>query len=422
MEHSASKFYATYLYNRNYFWKICVSVLLAFFVSGCSPRNTPAPPHKVPILFTATPHSAIETLVPNLEPKTPTMKSSEEPQTPVETILPVSSPAETDTNKQPIAQIGAFRSIFLRYDPAEWETFDEFQTTNPSGERTESLRHKFIAGCVLHENFGRGAPQNWRREDTNRQIGDLVFRVEMWTDTSTHKTPLVVYQYPANEMLIRVELVVNDKPKLCIENAESIIARSSDLIASQAGVIVSPTPSCNIGPGSVWNAPSIAIGRVQECLFNSGSRECLINLMKKYDASPDAITFVGDYSEDGFLIMFKETGTVDLGTIIYYGRANDNVQAVMLNGDPCLVFAEDVRNLNLNTSAKYASLIRKYPNLILWGGDSSLGSMIALPNGGQRFIFSYPLVDGCHACANVGEAQVAFDFDSQGKFLGKLLQ
>ncbi len=41
-----------------------------------------------------------------------------------------------------------------------------------------------------------------------------------------------------------------------------------------------------------------------------------------------------------------------------------------------------------------------------------------LPDGGQRFVVPYVLVDGCHACARVGALQLAFDFDSAGKFLG----
>ena len=335
-------------------WKFFTLILISLFGTSCSYKSTPnlSPTVVSVIAATSFTSSPTKTPIPTLITKTSTVKPSVNPQTPVATVLPPPSSTKALTKEQPIAQIGAFRSIYLHYDPAEWETFDEFHTTNPSGERTESLRHKFIAGCILHENFGRGAPQSWRREDTNRQIGDLVFRVEMWTDMTTHKTPLVVYSYQVNEMNIRIELVVSEKPKLCIENAESIIAQSSYLIVNQMGVVASPASVCNIGPQSVWNAPSIAIGYVQDCLLNSGSRECLLNLMKKYDASPDAITFVSVYSKDGFLTMFQETGTVDLGT----------------------------------------------------------------------FVFSYPLVDGCHACANVGKAQVAFDFDSQGKFIGKSLQ
>ena len=47
----------------------------------------------------------------------------------------------------------------------------------------------------------------------------------------------------------------------------------------------------------------------------------------------------------------------------------------------------------------------------------------ALPGGGQRFIFSFVLLNGCHACEVAGYARVAFDFSPAGKFLGtKLLR
>ena len=49
--------------------------------------------------------------------------------------------------------------------------------------------------------------------------------------------------------------------------------------------------------------------------------------------------------------------------------------------------------------------------------------MQALPGGGQRFIFSFVLLNGCHACELAGHAQVAFDFSAAGRFLGtKLLR
>ena len=44
-----------------------------------------------------------------------------------------------------------------------------------------------------------------------------------------------------------------------------------------------------------------------------------------------------------------------------------------------------------------------------------------LPDGGQRFIFLYPIRDYCHACEIVGYAEVAFDFDASGNFLGPRL-
>ena len=37
---------------------------------------------------------------------------------------------------------------------------------------------------------------------------------------------------------------------------------------------------------------------------------------------------------------------------------------------------------------------------------------------GQRFVVGEDLRDGCHACAILGKARVAFDFDAAGKLRG----
>ena len=43
--------------------------------------------------------------------------------------------------------------------------------------------------------------------------------------------------------------------------------------------------------------------------------------------------------------------------------------------------------------------------------------MQTLPDGGQRFIFAYALIDGPRAGKQAGWVLVAFDFDGQGRFL-----
>jgi hypothetical protein len=42
-------------------------------------------------------------------------------------------------------------------------------------------------------------------------------------------------------------------------------------------------------------------------------------------------------------------------------------------------------------------------------------------DGGQSFIFVYPLVNGCHACEVEGTAEIVFKFDRDGIFKGTSL-
>ena len=145
-----------------------------------------------------------------------------------------STPEITATQEDPIAQIGFFNSIYLRYDPGKWEAFDDFQgQQNSQGESIESLRHRDIPGCFLHDNLGRGAPPSWELQASNRVIGSLEYRAELWVDTTTEKPVLVVYQYPAGDSAYgtRIELVVDQEPERCISSAEDVLILSADLIS-----------------------------------------------------------------------------------------------------------------------------------------------------------------------------------------------
>jgi len=148
--------------------------------------------------------------------------------------LETSTPEIAITQDAPLAQIGYFNSVYLRYDPNEWESFSGFQDqqTNEKGEAIEALRHRSIPGCFLHDNLGKGAPPSWELQNTNRVIGSLEYRVEAWRDTATQKPVLIVYQYPVGESGIstRIELVIDQEPEQCIKSAEHVLILSSDLI------------------------------------------------------------------------------------------------------------------------------------------------------------------------------------------------
>lgn len=155
---------------------------------------------------------------------------------PLETSVPLSpTPEISATQEFPLVQIGYFNSIYLRYDPDEWETLNELQgeQQNSKGEPVEALRHLRIAGCFLHDNLGRGAPPSWELQTTKRVIGSLEYRVESWTDTSTQRPVLAVYQYPVNESGYgtRIELIIDQGAEECIKSAEDVLILSEDLIS-----------------------------------------------------------------------------------------------------------------------------------------------------------------------------------------------
>jgi hypothetical protein len=124
---------------------------------------------------------------------------------------------------------------------------------------------------------------------------------------------------------------------------------------------------------------------------------------------------------------FKDTGRVDIAFVLYPFAANENQHCLLVNGTPNLIDVDDYQLLpkdDLPKNPQYAALLQKYPNIAVFPSDRAGTKFIAakkLPDGGERFVVPYVLVDSCHACARVGSLQLAFDFDSAGKFLGAIV-
>jgi hypothetical protein len=184
--------------------------------------------------------------------------------------------------------------------------------------------------------------------------------------------------------------------------------------------IPTPTKAEEIGPNAVWGSWKRAIQEMEDCLVTDleATRKCVVSIMEKYNASPGAIAFYEKYGHGGVLADFKELGRVDLGTIFYPFAANDNFLPVLLNGDPSLVPVYDIGNVDITHDPLYPVLSRRYPQLTIWPTEIYLVTPQSLPDGSQRFIISYLLVNGGHASPAEGYALFAFDFDAQGKFIG----
>jgi hypothetical protein len=160
--------------------------------------------------------------------------------------------------------------------------------------------------------------------------------------------------------------------------------------------------------------------------------DCFLSEMQAAGAPPEAITFTKRLQQEtngqvGFLRDFRETGNVDIAYVDYVFRANENQACFLVNGTPAMIDIDDFKLLPkaaLLTNPVYAQLATKFPKVSLWPGDRS-GKDYPLvkvsENKEQRFVVGYRLLNGCHACSRVGSVQYAFDFDSNGKFIGASL-
>jgi hypothetical protein len=171
-----------------------------------------------------------------------------------------------------------------------------------------------------------------------------------------------------------------------------------------------------IGPDAIWSPSNTSWNELVECVYGQEPRACVVSAMQAEGASPQAIAFTEVLQGQGYMVSFDEMGTIDLATIWYPGRISDDFQYILVNGTPQIVHVEDVSDIDIRQDSNYLVLGQKYPNLLLWAGQNNSENMEQLPQGGQRFIFSYALLNGCHACERAGYARVAFDFNGAGQF------
>ncbi|MFL6351069.1 MAG: hypothetical protein ACJ74Z_04350 [Bryobacteraceae bacterium] len=191
-----------------------------------------------------------------------------------------------------------------------------------------------------------------------------------------------------------------------------------------------------VGPESVWRPSAAKLRALMQKCANAqppNSNVCFLTEMRVSGASPEAVSFSQQLNENtngliGFLHDFREAGRIDVGYVEYVFRANENLACYFVNGIPSLIDVDDAKILETNgleRNIRYAGIKARYPQVSIWPGDRSTTMYpIArdLPMGGKRFIVSYWLQNGCHACERIGSVQFAFDFDKSGKFLGAQLQ
>jgi len=150
--------------------------------------------------------------------------------------------------------------------------------------------------------------------------------------------------------------------------------------------------------------------------------QCIASQMHRSGASPQALAFTRKMKGESYMGQFREMGKVDLATIVAPVINDPNVvDFILVNGTPQIVYLwENAEKIDLARDALYSSLRSRFPNITMWPMHSFV-EMQRLVEGGQRFIFSFILLNGCRACEIAGSAEIAFDFDKEGRFLGAKL-
>lgn len=188
-----------------------------------------------------------------------------------------------------------------------------------------------------------------------------------------------------------------------------------------------------IGPSAAWQPPqSFLTAAHATCGASAQGRkvaDCFINQMAKAGAPADAVSFTRELSRQshgdvGIMTSFNKVGPVDIAWVVYPTHDPSNFGLLLVNGEPKLVNAEDLKLLDqkgLQQSFQYQDLQSQFPKVGLWPGDrdgTTWPNSQAGPNGGVQFTLGYPLRNGCPTCANAGSALFTWNFDASGKFTG----
>ena len=195
--------------------------------------------------------------------------------------------------------------------------------------------------------------------------------------------------------------------------------------------------SPSFGSSAVWvPSPEVVSSAKAACesIAQPGPHaECLIQQAEKNGAPKDAVRFTRELyansGEIGTIGEIKALGPVSYAWIVYPFRDTDPNGLMFLNGDPNFINPDDLAKIDktpMQQDAVFQQWKKTMPKLdISQPQRPGVSQQIlyarafngATP-GSQRFLFSYPLTEGCRGCPGRGVANYYWDFDAKGKFLG----
>ena len=209
---------------------------------------------------------------------------------------------------------------------------------------------------------------------------------------------------------------------------------------ANAAISKNSPSSGQFGSSAIWHPGADFLTAAHAACDNAPQppvlAECFISQMAKAGAPQDAVKFTRElYTSNGqvgIMGAFKVFGPIGLAWVVYPLRTNDNDGLLLLNGDPKFLDPDDMQKLD-KTALQHDPLFlgwkKTAAKLDVWPGERSGGEAqirfarvwAGAKPGEQRFLFSYPLIDGCRACARSGFANYWWDFDAKGKFQGTKL-
>jgi hypothetical protein len=179
-----------------------------------------------------------------------------------------------------------------------------------------------------------------------------------------------------------------------------------------------------IDSGIVYDPPKLVVGiedpRCKQQDFRTYTA-CRLAMMKRDGATPEAIEFAKrlttarKYFGYATRVSGGRFGPVAIVSTLPSGFSTYGsiyIVTPRLN----IIDPDDIgRNGQREAlrSATFRSLRRLHPEATVWPQAGGIAET-RRRGGGQRFIITHPIVDGCHACKLLGAARYAYDFTLTG--------
>lgn len=187
----------------------------------------------------------------------------------------------------------------------------------------------------------------------------------------------------------------------------------------------------DISSAAVWNPSDQELKQAeQDCRGLSGDdyAVCFTDNMDEFGASPEAVDFVQEYADENggaiaILKSFHPVDQVDLGQVFFALGKDQGQHWVLLNGLPEIINLNNpklISQSDVQQNPDYVKLRAGHPTLEI-SFNAAKPAAKKTADGGQSFLVSYPLVEGCLNCRAIGEARYSFDFDAAGEFEGAKL-
>jgi hypothetical protein len=125
--------------------------------------------------------------------------------------------------------------------------------------------------------------------------------------------------------------------------------------------------------------------------------------------------------ERGFFEKIRHYNKVDVARVSVIA-ANEPVRYFMISYQGELIDPlRLVNRIDITRNRHYDSMAKDFPRIELWGIVLGFPKSQQLSDHRTRLIFQQKLLNGCHACEQAGIAEIAYDFDKEGRFLNTTL-